>query len=414
MKKYIEIYNDIKNKIEAGELTEGNKIPSVRKASEFYRVSITTIQNAYFDLCADGFIVSVDKSGYFVTQRSKYNIDDDTSTEKSNIKYDLTGGVADEECFDLALWQRYIKSALRQKKRLLSYSDPRGEADLRQAIAKYIYEKRNIITAPSRIVIGAGVQPLLQILCALLDKNKCVSFPDKSFIQGMGVFNDYGFEVHTRDKNADIIYVSPSHMTRWGDVMPIKRRLELIDYSKKNNSLVIEDDYENEFQYNTKPTPSLFALGNDNIVYIGSFSAMLLPGIRISFMVLTKELSAMFDRNKDRFAQTTSLTEQIALCNYISDGHIYSQTRKIRRLYTAKTKQFYNIIKNIVPKVDAKISENALQVIIKTEKSHSYDEFEKLGIKVFLADEHTIVMSPIGVSSEKFSEIANLLNVNTF
>lgn len=414
MKKYIEIYNDIKNKIEAGELTEGNKIPSVRKASEFYRVSITTIQNAYFDLCADGFIVSVDKSGYFVTQRSKYNIDDDTNTEKSNIKYDLTGGVADEECFDLALWQRYIKSALRQKKRLLSYSDPRGEADLRQAIAKYICEKRNIITAPSRIVIGAGVQPLLQILCALLDKNKCVSFPDKSFIQGMGVFNDYGFEVHTRDKNADIIYVSPSHMTRWGDVMPIKRRLELIDYSKKNNSLVIEDDYENEFQYNTKPTPSLFALGSDNIVYIGSFSAMLLPGIRISFMVLTKELSAMFDRNKDRFAQTTSLTEQIALCNYISDGHIYSQTRKIRRLYTAKTKQFYNIIKNIVPKVDAKISENALQIIIKTEKSHSYDEFEKLGIKVFLADEHTIVMSPIGVSSEKFSEIANLLNVNTF
>lgn len=414
MKKYIEIYNDIKNKIEAGELTEGNKIPSVRKASEFYRVSITTIQSAYFDLCADGFIVSVDKSGYFVTQRSKYNIDDDTNTEKSNIKYDLTGGVADEECFDLALWQRYIKSALRQKKRLLSYSDPRGEADLRQAIAKYIYEKRNIITAPSRIVIGAGVQPLLQILCALLDKNKCVSFPDKSFIQGMGVFNDYGFEVHTRDKNADIIYVSPSHMTRWGDVMPIKRRLELIEYSKKNNSLVIEDDYENEFQYNTKPTPSLFALGNDNIVYIGSFSAMLLPGIRISFMVLTKELSAMFDRNKDRFAQTTSLTEQIALCNYISDGHIYSQTRKIRRLYTAKTKQFYNIIKNIVPKVDAKISENALQVIIKTEKSHSYDEFEKLGIKVFLADEHTVVMSPIGVSSEKFSEIANLLNVNTF
>lgn len=414
MKKYIEIYNDIKNKIITGELAEGDKIPSVRKASEFYRVSITTIQNAYFDLCADGFIISVDKSGYFVTKRTNGRIDDTISNEKSYIKYDLTGGIADEECFDLALWQRYIKSALRQKNRLLSYSDPQGESDLRQAIAKYIYEKRNIITSPSRIVIGAGVQPLLHILCALLDKNKCISFPDKSFIQGMGVFNDYGFEVHTRDKDADIIYVSPSHMTRWGDVMPIKRRLELIEYSKKNNSLVIEDDYENEFQYNSKPTPSLFALGSNNIVYIGSFSAMLLPGIRISFMVLNQDLADKFEKSKARFAQTSSLTEQIALCNYISDGHIYSQTRKIRRLYTAKTKQFYNIIKSISPDIDAKISENALQVILKTKKAHTYSEFERLGIKLFLADEHTLVISPIGVSSEKFSEIANFLNVNTF
>lgn len=102
----------------------------------------------------------------------------------------------------------------------------------------------------------------------------------------MGVFSDYGFDIHIRDKDADVIYVSPSHMTRWGDVMPIKRRLELVEYSKTHNSLVIEDDYENEFLYNVKPTPSLYALGKGNIVYMSSFSAMLLPGIRISFMVL--------------------------------------------------------------------------------------------------------------------------------
>lgn len=414
MKKYFEVYNDIKNKIESGELAEGEKIFSVRKASNFYRVSITTIQNAYFDLCADGYIIAVDKSGYFVTQRKRREISDDVITEKSIIRYDLTGGIADEEGFDLALWQRYIKSALRQKNRLLSYSDPQGEADLRQAISQYIYEKRNIITSPSRIVIGAGVQPLLHILCSLLDKNKCVSFPDKSFLQGIGVFSDYGFDVHTRDKNADIIYVSPSHMTRWGDVMPIKRRIELINHSKNNNSLVIEDDYENEFQYNTRPTPSLFALGNDNIVYLGSFSAMLLPGIRISFMVLTKELAELFEKNKFKFTQTGSLTEQIALCNYIRDGHIYSQTRKIRRLYTAKTKKFYNIVKSTIPDADIKISENSLQVIIKTNRPYKNSDFEKHGIKLFMPDSNTLVISPIGVPSQKFSEIAKFLNVKSF
>jgi GntR family transcriptional regulator/MocR family aminotransferase len=243
----------------------------------------------------------------------------------------------------------------------------------------------------------------------LLDKNSCVSFPDKSFYQGIGIFTDYGFNVHTRDKDADIIYVSPSHMTSWGDVMPIKRRLELVAYSQQNNSLVIEDDYENEFQYNTHPTPSLYALGTDNIVYIGSFSAMLLPGIRISFMVLTKKLTDKFKQNESKFAQTASLTEQIALCNYIRDGHIYSQTRKIRRLYTAKTKIFYNLLKVQIPNINAKISENSLQVIITSNKKLTYEQFEKLDIKVYLADSNTLVLSPVGVKNEYYENIIKLI-----
>ncbi len=409
MKKYIEIYNDIKNKIDSGELRSGSKIPSVRKASKIYQVSITTIQNAYFDLCADGHIISVDKSGYYVTEHKEKNIIDTADKSQSNYKYDFTGGIADADVFDLTLWQRYIKSALRQPNRLLSYGQAQGELDLREAICKYIYEKRNIITSPGRIVIGAGVQSLLQILCALLDKNSIVSFPDKSFVQGISTFKDYGFEVHTRDKDADIIYVSPSHMTRWGDVMPIKRRLELVSYSQEKGSLVIEDDYENEFQYNSAPTPSLYALGKGNIVYLGSFSAMLLPAIRISFMVLTKELEEKFRQNESRFAQTASLTEQIALCNYIRDGHIYSQTRKIRRLYTAKTKAFYNILKEIAPDADAKISENSLQIIIKTKISHTYDEFEIQGIKLFMPDSTTLVLSPVGVPVNEFKNAINIL-----
>ena len=109
---------------------------------------------------------------------------------------------------------------------------------------------------------------MLNILASLFDKDQTVSFPDKSFEQGIGIFNDAGFEVHTRDKNADIIYVSPSHMTRWGDVMSNKRRLELVEYSFNNNSTVIEDDYENDFMYNVKPTPALFTLGHENVIYI--------------------------------------------------------------------------------------------------------------------------------------------------
>ena len=413
MKKYTQIYNIIKDMIISGELQAGEKIPSVRKAAANYNVSVTTVQTAYFELCADGYIISRDKSGYYVSGIVHSHAEEEETNAESNIKYDLSGGTADEESFDFSLWQKYIKSALRQKDRLLSYSQPKGEYDLRCAIAQYIKERRNVITSPDRIVVGAGMQPLLHILCSLLDKNLCVSFPDKSFLLGMGVFSDYGFDIHIRDKDADIIYVSPSHMTRWGDVMPIKRRLELVEYSKTHNSLVIEDDYENEFLYNVKPTPSLYALGKGNIVYMSSFSAMLLPGIRISFMVLNKELTEKYNQNAFRYAQTAGKTEQIALCSYIRDGKITSQTRKIRRIYSAKTKHFAGILKELLPDADTQIGENTLQIVLKTKWNGNPKEFEKAGIKVFIQkyenNEITLVLSPSGVPNGELEKSAEIL-----
>ncbi|MDD6728925.1 MAG: PLP-dependent aminotransferase family protein [Eubacteriales bacterium] len=413
MKKYSQVYEEIKNMIVTKQLVCGDKAPSVRKASELFGVSTTTIQNAYFDLCADGYLIAHPKSGYFVSDIDEINTREETVLEKSNIKYDLTGGIADADSFDFTVWQRYIKSALRQKERLLSYSEPQGEYDLRCAISGYIREKRNVIASPDRIVIGAGVQPLIQALCIMLDKKSVVSFPDKSFVQGIGIFNDYGFEVHTRDKDADIIYVSPSHMTRWGDVMPIKRRLELIDYSVKHNSLVIEDDYENEFLYNVKPTPSLFALGKGNIVYIGSFSAMLLPGIRISFMVLTEELEKKFKEIAPRYAQTAGKTEQIALCQYIRDGHINSQTRKIRRLYSAKTKEFAKLLKEEMPDALVEIGENTLQIVLRCRFNKDLSVFEEMGISVFVEkykdNELVLVISPSGILQNEIKDAVSAL-----
>lgn len=391
----------------------GEKIPSVRKAAESYRVSLTTVQSAYFELCADGYIIAQSKSGYFVSDNVHSHPAEEQVDVQSNIIYDLSGGLADEESFDFSLWQKYIKSALRQSERLLSYSQPKGEYDLRCAISQYIKEKRNVITSPDRIIIGAGMQPLLHILCSLLDKKLCVSFPDKSFVLGMSVFADYGFDVHIRDKDADVIYVSPSHMTRWGDVMPIKRRLELVDYSRKHNSLVIEDDYENEFLYNVKPTPSLYALGKDNIIYMSSFSAMLLPGIRVSFMVLNKELTEKYNQNAFRYAQTAGKTEQIALCSYIRDGRIKSQIRKIRRIYSAKTKKFAGILKELLPEAKIEIGENTLQIVLVAKWNKPLAEFEKAGIKVF-AEKYennriTLVLSPSGIPGAELEKAARLL-----
>ena len=109
----------------------------------------------------------------------------------------------------------------------LSYGEPQGEWDLRQALCGYVRKHRNILCSPEDIVVGAGMQSLLHILCPLLPSKKTVSFPTPSFIQGSRIFEDYGFDVHYRDKECDVIYVSPAHMTKWGN-HACKAEIELI------------------------------------------------------------------------------------------------------------------------------------------------------------------------------------------
>lgn len=403
MKKYIEIYEYYKNLILTNQIEFGAKLPSIRSATQIFDVSKTTIINAYFELQADGYIISNEKSGYYVSYEAKNDaiINSKKDNNKSKLIYDFKSGDADIESFDIKLWQRYIKSSLRQQERLLSYGDEQGEEDLRIALAEYIREKRNVVTSPDRIVVGAGVQSLLSILCTLLDKGS-VSFPDNSFYKGICLFKDYGFNVFTRYKDANIIYVCPSHMTSYGDVMPLKRRMELVEYSAKQKSIVIEDDYDNDFMYQSKPTPSLFALSKaNNVVYMGSFSNVLIPGIRISFMVLTEDLANKFAKEKERFSQTASKTEQIALCQYIRDGHINSQTRKVRRLYTAKAKILFDEIKKQIAPKELSISENSLQVKMIAPFNKDIKIFEQNGIAVDIIEVKNgmikLVLSPSAI-----------------
>lgn len=221
---------------------------------------------------------------------------------------------------------------------MLSYGEPQGESDFREVLADYIRERRNVICSPDDIVVGAGLQPLLQILCPLIHERKTVSFPTPSFTTCSTIFQDYGFDVHYRDKSCDVIYVSPAHMTKWGEIMPVKRRLELIRHAEINDHLIIEDDFENEFVYFQKPTPSLFGLaGGENVVYIGSFPGCCCPP-SVSASWYCRALSGKIYKKAAFYNQTASKAEQIALCQFIRDGHLASQTRKLRRLYSQKLK----------------------------------------------------------------------------
>lgn len=344
---YLKVYTYYRDLILGGRLLPGAKMPSLRKCATELGLSRTTIESAYLQLAADGYILSRPQSGYFVTNiaAKQYFAEHATIQKSPEYLYNFASSGVDRESFRFDLWRRYIKSALRQDERLLSYGEPQGEADFRQALCDYIRDRRNIHCSPDDIVVGAGVQSLLHILCPLILSKKTVSFPNSSFVQGSTVFSDYGFEVRYRNKDSGVIYVSPAHMTKWGEIMPVSRRLELIQYASAHNGLIIEDDFENEFVYLQKPTPSLYSLsGGDNVVYIGSFSRLLLPSIRVSFMVLPPELKRKYEVKSGCYNQTASKAEQIALCQFIRDGHLAAQTRKLKRLYSQKLKQLLDAV----------------------------------------------------------------------
>ena len=351
---YMEVYEYYRQLILDGKMAPGSKLPSLRKCSQELKLSRTTIETAYLQLAADGYIMAKAQSGYYVTEIASHQHKSSQSGRHNttHYRYDLASSGVDKESFRFDLWSRYMKSALRQNDRMLTYGEPQGEADLRETLAHYIRERRNILCSPDDIVVSASFQNLLQILCPLIHEVypefHQASFPTPSFVHGSTIFGDYGYDIHYRDKDCDVVYVSPAHMTKWGEIMPVKRRLELLKYADTHHHLIIEDDFENEFVYFQKPTPSLFGLsGGQGVVYIGSFSRLLLPSIRISFMILPQELLKAYKQKSECYNQTASKAEQIALCQFIRDGHLAAQTRRLKRLYSSKLKELRSAIRQV-------------------------------------------------------------------
>ena len=351
---YMEVYEYYRQLILDGKMAPGSKLPSLRKCSQELKLSRTTIETAYLQLAADGYIMAKAQSGYYVTEIASHQHKSSQSGRHNttHYRYDLASSGVDKESFRFDLWSRYMKSALRQNDRMLTYGEPQGEADLRETLAHYIRERRNILCSPDDIVVSASFQNLLQILCPLIHEVypefHQASFPTPSFVHGSTIFEDYGYDIHYRDKDCDVVYVSPAHMTKWGEIMPVKRRLELLKYADTHHHLIIEDDFENEFVYFQKPTPSLFGLsGGQGVVYIGSFSRLLLPSIRISFMILPQELLKAYKQKSECYNQTASKAEQIALCQFIRDGHLAAQTRRLKRLYSSKLKELRSAIRQV-------------------------------------------------------------------
>lgn len=432
---YRQIYLSVRKAIECGSLKKGIKLPSIRCLSDDLGVSKITVKSAYEQLCAEGYIVNKPQSGFYVEAyfANKPTLDGlMKSTEKPEKKYylyDFSSKSIDENIINIKEWKKYVKEVLNQNYLLSSYGEPQGEEILRTALQKYSLGIRSVNTSASNIIVGAGTQPLLHLLCALLGKDKKIALADHSFIQSEYVFKSHGYTISFFDSDKygaeisslnrikpDMVLINPNFAGSSNANMPVTRRLEIIEWAKNNNAIIIEDDYNGELRYKTHPMPSVQNYDSENTVYLGSFSKVLLPSVRISYMVLPDKLIKKYQKIKNLTNQTASKVEQIALANYINNNKIDVHLRKARRVYLEKSNiMLKSAEKYFGDKAEIIFNETSLYIALKLKaecRNDIVNIIEKNSIKImqYNKDSNTLVLSFSGISECKIEAGIKLLS----
>jgi len=358
--KYIQLYEYIKREIESGNLQNFEKLPSVRASSKLLSVSKATIENAYNQLLVEGYIESRNKSGYYVLGfdanelgHFKKNLDSTTKLERlMQVDKPYNSDGTEESAFNFMDWKKSMNRVLEyETKALLSYGDAQGEYRLRREIASFVHQSRGGICKPEQVVIGAGIQYLFGLIATMFKSEyNRIAFEYPGFSKGMYIFEDYGYNMEKipvekdginvtalEASKANIVYVSPSHQYPTGSVMSIKKRLQILDWAYKNNAYIIEDDYDSLLRYEGYPVPALQGLSEGgNVIYVGSFSKLLIPALRISFMILPESLMEKFKTLLPRYSQSVSKIEQLALEHFMVDGAFERHIRRIKKIYGRK------------------------------------------------------------------------------
>lgn len=361
---YRQLYQKIISLIMEGKLKSGEKLPSKRQLSEHIHISIRTIETAYDQLLAEGYIYSRPKSGYYVSPIDPGRIHIETFdlstdipvSETSDYKYDFRTNSSDTSNFPFTVWSGLMRETLRNEgSHILKQKDHAGLYELRKEISRYLKSYRNISASPDHIIVGAGSEYLINLVIQLLcfhnkgtEQIFAVENPGYHKIASILAANRIKTEYIAMDSkgmdinllktgNANVVHITPSHHFPLGTVMPVGRRYELLNWAADTSSYIIEDDYDSEFRYTGHPIPALESLDkNGRVIYINTFAKNLAPSLRISYMVLPDSLIETFNKCFSFYSNTVSAFEQHTLARFMSDGHFERYINRMRLIYKQK------------------------------------------------------------------------------
>ncbi len=358
---YEYLYKCIKNDILQGNIRAGEKLPSKRTFAKNLGISVITVENAYEQLIAEGYIYSIPKKGFYVTDLKK-----EVETEKKTVTKEMvpiTGGESgyfadftsnqtQSELFPFTVWTRMIREVLGENQIQLMTNPPCGGIyPLREAIAKYLKEFRGMTVLPEQIIIGAGTEYLYGLLIQLLGTDKIYAVENPGYRKIAKIYRSWkvaceyidmdeeGVQIgELQRKRVDILHISPSHHYPTGIVMPVSRRYELLGWVAKSNShYIIEDDYDSELRLGGQPIPTMQSIDvSDRVIYMNTFTKTLASTVRISYMILPPPLLEQFYERLSFYSCSVSNFEQYTLGKFIEEGFFEKHINRLRNHYHKK------------------------------------------------------------------------------
>ena len=447
---YMHLYKWIKNDILEGKLCSGTKLPSKRSFAKNLALSNITVENAYAQLQAEGYIYSLPRKGFFVSDIS--NIEKSLSREeaikhiarKNNLaqNMDLVSNKANPDYFPFSIWTKLMREVIsKNDAELMTVSPAGGIFELRNAICNYLKEFRDMNVRPEQVIIGAGTEYLYGLIIQLLGYDKIYAVENPGYKKIAKVYNSNNVEckVVSLDKEgidikrleeieADVLHISPSHHYPTGIVTSIGRRYEVLGWaSRKETNYIIEDDYDSEFRMTGKPIPTLQSIDMiEKVIYMNTFTKSLSPTIRISYMVLPYKLLDRFYSKLGFYSCTVSNFEQYTLAKFINEGYFEKHIIRMRNIYRNLRDRILDAIKKSRLNDYVKVSEEeaGLHFLLNIKTKLSDKELkalaEKRGINISCISEyyfddsiknleHTLIINYSSIRIEDIDKVINML-----
>jgi GntR family transcriptional regulator/MocR family aminotransferase len=370
-----QIYRLVQAAILAGRLATGAKLPSSRALAKELGVARNTIVEVYDQLLAEGYVESSAGSGTYIADTTPDHIEgaiprgDADLVKEERKPLSIRGemlirmagvgqyqwgafmpGLPDISEFPIKIWNRIQGRIWSQPRpRLMTYAPGGGYRPLRRALAEYLRVARSVNCSPEQVIVTTGIHQSIDLAARLLsDPKDCAWIEEPCYWGAKNVLCSLGLtlipipldEEGLNPKAADLetpprlIFVTPSHQYPLGMVMSLARRRMLLDYAHQHHCWIIEDDYDSEFRYASRPLASLQGLDTaERVIYVGSFSKTLFPGLRVGYLVAPPELAESFARGTAELYREGQLMQQAILTEFIDEGYLNSHIRRMRMLY---------------------------------------------------------------------------------
>ena len=369
-----DLYRAFRAAVLDGVLSPGERLPSTRQAAADYGVSRGMLEEVFAQLTEEGFIeraigrgtfvastvsrlsvpATLEKQRVFRPSRRGQSAAANAACREPAVPRPFNAGTADTREFPWRLWQRLQARAARELGHdALNFADPRGLPNLREGIARYLAQFRGIRCHPGQVIVFNSAQQALNALAVLLlDRGDVVWIEDPCYLGARAAFelagaaitpvpvDDKGLRPNLRigrSARARLIYVTPSHQYPTGVALSLERRIELLDYAARNDSWILEDDYDGEFRYEGQPLTALHSLDSQaRVLYLGTLNKSMFVSLRLAYAVMPEELLEPLANIRTQLDGFTPAVQQLAMSFFMDEGHFASHLRRMRAVYGAK------------------------------------------------------------------------------